>query len=466
MLDKTMSGAYPPGSTFKPFSALAALEDKIIDPRAKMQLQRAIYAFGRRIFRCTHVHGKVDLHEAIVAVVQRLLLPPRRGGRHGPHRRRSPWTSASGRRRASASTPKPRGRMPTHAWTTLHHKGQFRVGFTLNAAIGQGATTVTVLQLALAYAALANGGTLYQPQIVRAVETSDGSDRAGFPPRVRRTVTSRPENLALVDDALRGVVTEEGGTALQGAPQRRRHGRQDGHRADVARVARGRRARNAPGTSTATTRGSPASRRPRAPRSPSWSSSSTAARAAAPRRRSPCRWRATTRRLQSDAGLRAHASASRAPVRSVRGGEQASHDGLAEPTTLRIRERFDWPLFIGAALVAVIGIVNLYSATSVYSGARAELYISQVYWLVAGGIFAVFAASIDYRHFERLGYVLYTSASSAHPRLHPRPRHPRLGALDRARQLPVSAERVHEARSRSSRSPSSCTTIRGARGAR
>lgn len=73
----------------------------------------------------------------------------------------------------------------------------------------------------------------------------------------------------------------------------------------------------------------------------------------------------------------------------------------------RLRERFDWPLFISAALIAVIGIVNLYSATSVYSGARAEQYVNQVYWLVAGGILAVFAASIDYRHFERLGYVVY-----------------------------------------------------------
>jgi rod shape determining protein RodA len=73
----------------------------------------------------------------------------------------------------------------------------------------------------------------------------------------------------------------------------------------------------------------------------------------------------------------------------------------------RVRDRFDWALFISAALVAVVGIVNLYSATSVYSGARAEQYVNQVYWLVAGGILAVFAASIDYRHFERLGYVVY-----------------------------------------------------------
>ena len=78
----------------------------------------------------------------------------------------------------------------------------------------------------------------------------------------------------------------------------------------------------------------------------------------------------------------------------------------------RLRERFDWPLFISAALVAVVGIVNLYSATSVYSGARAEQYVNQVYWLVAGGILAVFAASIDYRHFERLGYGYFADHAS------------------------------------------------------
>jgi rod shape determining protein RodA len=74
---------------------------------------------------------------------------------------------------------------------------------------------------------------------------------------------------------------------------------------------------------------------------------------------------------------------------------------------LGVRERFDWALFIVASLVAVIGIVNLYSATSVYIGNRAEGYVNQVYWLVGGGILAVFAAAIDYRHYERLAYVVY-----------------------------------------------------------
>jgi rod shape determining protein RodA len=78
-----------------------------------------------------------------------------------------------------------------------------------------------------------------------------------------------------------------------------------------------------------------------------------------------------------------------------------------DETSFRLRERFDWPLFIVASLIAVIGIVNLYSATSVATRSLAELYLNQVYWLVAGGILGVIVASIDYRHIERAAYLLY-----------------------------------------------------------
>jgi rod shape determining protein RodA len=73
----------------------------------------------------------------------------------------------------------------------------------------------------------------------------------------------------------------------------------------------------------------------------------------------------------------------------------------------RAREHFDWTLFITVAALAVIGVINLYSATSVSHGAHAEDYIQQIYWLVGGGILAGIAATIDYRHYERLGYGVY-----------------------------------------------------------
>jgi rod shape determining protein RodA len=73
----------------------------------------------------------------------------------------------------------------------------------------------------------------------------------------------------------------------------------------------------------------------------------------------------------------------------------------------RTREHFDWALFISVAALAVIGVINLYSATSVVRGFHAEDHVQQIYWLVVGGILATVVTAIDYRHYERLGYALY-----------------------------------------------------------
>ena len=81
--------------------------------------------------------------------------------------------------------------------------------------------------------------------------------------------------------------------------------------------------------------------------------------------------------------------------------------GFAGGALGRVRDHFDWALFLVAAMLAVIGVVNLYSATSVARSAYTDVYIQQVYWLVGGGILATIAASIDYRHYERFGYALY-----------------------------------------------------------
>jgi len=81
--------------------------------------------------------------------------------------------------------------------------------------------------------------------------------------------------------------------------------------------------------------------------------------------------------------------------------------GLSRSANVRTRDVIDWPLLIAVLLIGVVGIINLYSATSVAKGGLADLYVTQIYWLVAGGIAAVFVAAIDYRHFERLAYVIY-----------------------------------------------------------
>jgi penicillin-binding protein 2 len=212
MLDKTMSGAFQPGSTFKPFSALAGLEEKLIDPEETERCDGYLM-FGRRIFHCTHVHGKVNMHDAIAASCNVYFF--KLAETVGMDRIAKIATEFGlGEKTGLGTNPEAPGRVPTRGWYSLRYQGQFRIGFTLNAAIGQGDSLVTPLQLALAYGALANGGTVYSPEIVRAIETSDGSVAQEFSPRVRpHKVDVKPENLSRVVDALRGVVNEPRGTA-------------------------------------------------------------------------------------------------------------------------------------------------------------------------------------------------------------------------------------------------------------
>ncbi len=216
-LDKTMSGSYPPGSTFKPFAALAglrAVDDAgrhLIDPGRAVQC-RGFITYGKRMFRCTHVHGPIAMRDAITQSCNVYFY--QLGDTVGLDAlAKVGFEYGFGAKTGLGVNPESHGRMPTMQWYATHFKGQFRGGFTLNAAIGQGATTVTVLQLALAYAALANGGTLYQPQLVRAIETSDGAVVQDFAPRVKRRIEVDPEQYRLIMSGLYGVVNEEHGTA-------------------------------------------------------------------------------------------------------------------------------------------------------------------------------------------------------------------------------------------------------------
>jgi rod shape determining protein RodA len=73
----------------------------------------------------------------------------------------------------------------------------------------------------------------------------------------------------------------------------------------------------------------------------------------------------------------------------------------------RFRDQFDWPLFVTVVAIGVIGVVNLYSAVSVAGPRYEDSYIQQIYWLTLGAGAAVLVAAVDYRHFERHGWIAY-----------------------------------------------------------
>jgi penicillin-binding protein 2 len=211
-IDKTIYESYFPGSTFKPITALAGLHEGLVDPRERIHCFGRFEA-GRRVFHdAGHVHGIVDLHQAIVQSCNVYFYTLATSLRMDNIAHMAD-AFGLGHRTGIGINSEAAGFIPTRAWYLQHYRGVFHGGHTLNMAIGQGNTRVTVLQLALVYAALANGGTLYVPQLVERVESPDGNVLQTFPPTVRRHIDVPQAHLDMINSALRGVIAEPRGTA-------------------------------------------------------------------------------------------------------------------------------------------------------------------------------------------------------------------------------------------------------------
>jgi penicillin-binding protein 2 len=217
--DKTLAETYYPGSTFKPVSAIAALEDRLITPDDKTKCHGS-FEIARRRFKCTKTHGVVGLYDAIVQSCNVYFYEL--GARPGMMDRLAKYGADMG---LGAPTGlglngEEGGFLPTEEWYRAQKRENpkaegFQIGQALNAVIGQGSTRVTLLQMATMYAAIANGGKLWLPQIVERVESPDGQVLEEFAPRVRRDLSVAPESLAIVRQALVGVVNESKGTAFK-----------------------------------------------------------------------------------------------------------------------------------------------------------------------------------------------------------------------------------------------------------
>jgi penicillin-binding protein 2 len=213
LIDKTTYETYFPGSTFKPISAIAALQDSIMTSSVHYDCP-GYYELGQRRFRCSHVHGDTDMREALTRScnvyfyklaeqvgIDRIAAYAREFG--------------LGQKTGLGINTEASGFVPSRDWYAKNHNNKYHLGFTLNTAIGQGDTRVTLIQLVMVYAALANNGALYVPQLVERVEQADGSTVEEFPPRVRRHINIDPAHMALIKQGLFGVVNERDGTAYE-----------------------------------------------------------------------------------------------------------------------------------------------------------------------------------------------------------------------------------------------------------
>ncbi len=210
-IDKALRATYPPGSIFKFATAFAALEDGQAAEDESM-FCTGEYELSGTHFSCHGTHGKINLLQAIQhsCDVYFWKLAERIGiDRIGDVAREYGLGTPTNLGLNGDSA----GRIPTKAWYEAN--GRYKVGFATNAAIGQGDVEVTVLQMAMAYATIANNGTLYVPQVVERVESNDGHPIVTYQPKVAHPVKTPADALETWKRGMWKVTNELGGTAFE-----------------------------------------------------------------------------------------------------------------------------------------------------------------------------------------------------------------------------------------------------------
>ena len=205
LLNKAISGQYPPGSTFKMLVGLAGLEKGSITPQSRVSCP-GYFMLGNHRFNCwkPQGHGSVDIHGAIAGscdaffytVAQRTGIDAiaemaRRFGLG-----EEPGLGLAGERG---------GVVPDSAWKQKRYKQPWQGGDTINAGIGQGYVLATPAQLCVMTARIANGGLMVKP---RLIAPKDPTDEIAAKP-----MGLAPEILEAVQRGMNAVVNENIGTA-------------------------------------------------------------------------------------------------------------------------------------------------------------------------------------------------------------------------------------------------------------
>jgi len=220
--NRALTGLYPPGSTFKPYMALAALELGTRTPSQTI-FDPGYFVFGNNRFRdaTARGHGVVDMYKSIVVSCDTYyyMLANDLGidniarfiGQFG-----------FGSRTGIDIEGEFVGVLPSPEWKVKRFKNpaqqRWFPGETISVGIGQGYNSYTPLQLAQAVATLANDGVMFRPHLVDYIENPMTGERTYVEPKASKTIALKARNLEVVKHAMVGVNKEgTGARAFAGA---------------------------------------------------------------------------------------------------------------------------------------------------------------------------------------------------------------------------------------------------------
>ena len=220
--NRAISGMYPPGSTFKPFMALAALEMGKRTPRSAIS-DPGFFDFGGRRFRDDKKggHGVVDMYKSIVESCDTYYYQLANDlGIESIARSLAPF--GFGARTGIDLAGEQLGVLPSPEWKQRRFKRpdmqRWYPGETISIGIGQGYNSYTPIQLALATAVLVNGGTVYRPRLISGVNNPRSGEQREVPPDVVRKFPLKRDNVEFIKRSMAGVIKEgTGGRAFNGA---------------------------------------------------------------------------------------------------------------------------------------------------------------------------------------------------------------------------------------------------------
>jgi penicillin-binding protein 2 len=212
MENKAIQAEYPPASIYKIVTAVAGLEEGIIDDTNTIFCP-GFYRFGDRDFRCWKKggHGEADIYKALAESCDVFFY--QLGLKLGVES--LAWYARAfglGELTGIDLDHEARGLVPTASWKRKRTGVAWQKGETLSVAIGQGYNLTTPLQLLVMVSSIANGGTLYKPQILKQVETAEGNVLLESKPQVIGKLPVSQKNIDIVRKGLWEVVNSGRGT--------------------------------------------------------------------------------------------------------------------------------------------------------------------------------------------------------------------------------------------------------------